>query len=271
MTPEPLPFTDGATACHIPVTHDLTENTTGRVTTIQTLPIPAPQVPLTPMGLIQLALQGGAALDTVERLVALQKDQRGYDAELAFNAAMNRAQSEMGPVAADLTNPQTKSKYASYPALDKRVRPIYTQEGLALSFDTADSTLADHTRVLCYVSHSMGHMRTYHLDMPNDGKGAKGGDVMTKTHATGAAVSYGKRYLVIMVFNIAVGEDDRDGNAPLGLTEDKFQGFLKTFRESADMKALQEAFAKAWKAAGNDLPTKKALTTEYEKRKGELR
>jgi hypothetical protein len=31
--------------------------------------------------------------------------------------------------------------------------------------------------------------------MPGDGKGAKGGDVMTKTHATGAALSYGQRYL----------------------------------------------------------------------------
>ncbi len=50
--------------------------------------------------------------------------------------------------------------------------------------------------------------------MPADGKGAKGGDVMTKTHATGAAASYGARYLLKGIFNIAVGDDDRDGNAP---------------------------------------------------------
>ena len=50
--------------------------------------------------------------------------------------------------------------------------------------------------------------------MPADGKGAKGGDVMTKTHATGAAVSYGMRYLLKMIFNVAVGEDDTDGNGP---------------------------------------------------------
>jgi hypothetical protein len=48
--------------------------------------------------------------------------------------------------------------------------------------------------------------------MPADGKGAKGGDVMTKTHATGSAIQYGMRYLLKMIFNIAVGDDD-DGNA----------------------------------------------------------
>src|SRR5690606_32576023 len=63
-------------------------------------------------------------------------------------------------------------------------------------------------------SHRDGHSRAYHIDMPADGKGAKGGDVMTKTHATGAAASYGMRYLLKMIFNVAVGEEDRDGNEP---------------------------------------------------------
>ena len=69
-------------------------------------------------------------------------------------------------------------------------------------------------RVLCYVSHSAGHTRTYQCDMPADGKGAKGNDVMTKTHAAGSAASYGMRYLLKMIFNIAIGEDDTDGNPP---------------------------------------------------------
>jgi hypothetical protein len=50
--------------------------------------------------------------------------------------------------------------------------------------------------------------------MPADGKGAKGGDVMTKTHAAGAAASYGQRYLMKNIWNVAVGEEDVDGNEP---------------------------------------------------------
>jgi hypothetical protein len=32
-------------------------------------------------------------------------------------------------------------------------------------------------------------------------------------HATGSAVTYGMRYLVKMIFNVATGENDDDGNA----------------------------------------------------------
>jgi hypothetical protein len=66
--------------------------------------------------------------------------------------------------------------------------------------------------VTCHVSHRGGWGADYRIDMPADGKGAKGGDVMTKTHAVGSATQYGMRYLLKMIFNVAIGEDD-DGNA----------------------------------------------------------
>lgn len=151
-------------------------------------------------------------IDKMERLIVMQRTIKAEAAEKAFNTAMKIAQAEMRPVAADANNPQTKSRYASYAALDRALRPIYTKNGFALSFDEADSPKPEHIRVLCYVTHEDGHTRIYHKDMPADGKGAKGGDVMTKTHATGAAASYGARYLLKGIFNVAVGDDDRDGN-----------------------------------------------------------
>ena len=151
-------------------------------------------------------------IDKMERLMAMHERMVGKDAEQAFVAAMNAAQAEMRPIAADADNPQTRSKYASYAALDKALRPLYTKHGFSLSFDEGDTTKPDHIRVLCYVSHEAGHTRIYRKDMPADGKGAKGGDVMTKTHASGAADTYGMRYLLKKIFNVAIGEDDRDGN-----------------------------------------------------------
>jgi hypothetical protein len=151
-------------------------------------------------------------VDKMERLFALQERFVAKQAETAFNVALNSAQSNVGRIATDAANPQTRSRYASYAALDRVLRPAYIAQGFSLSFDTTDSPVADHIRVLCHVSHSAGHTRTYHVDMPADGKGAKGGDVMTKTHATGAAMSYGMRYLLKMIFNVAIGEDDNDGN-----------------------------------------------------------
>lgn len=151
-------------------------------------------------------------IDKLERLIAVHERIHTRNSEAEFNTAMADAQAEMRPVSADASNPQTRSRYASYAKLDRAIRPIYTKHGFSLSFDEGECDKPDWVRVLCYVSHNSGFSRTYKRDMPADGKGARGGDVMTKTHAVGAAGSYGARYLLKGIFNIAVGEDDRDGN-----------------------------------------------------------
>ncbi len=151
-------------------------------------------------------------IDKMERLIALQQQVSARDAEMAFNQAMNAAQAEMRPISANASNPQTRSRYATFDKLDRALRPIYTHHGFSLSFDEGDSPKPNHVRVLCYVAHNAGHTRTYHRDMPADGKGAKGGDVMTLTHAAGAAGSYGARYLLKGIWNVAVGDEDVDGN-----------------------------------------------------------
>ena len=176
-------------------------------------------------------------IEKMERLWAMHEKLQGRAAEEAFNAAMNKAQSEMGRVSADAANPQTRSTYATYGQLDKAVRPIYTRAGFSISFNEGDGAPEGHARILAYVSHSAGHTRTYKLDMPNDGKGAKGGDVMTKTHATGSAHSYGRRYLLKDIFNIAIGENDNDGNGgaddPRGPDAAAYEAMLDDFREAA--------------------------------------
>lgn len=160
----------------------------------------------------RLARDPGVDVDKLERLVQMHERATARVAEERFNAAMSAAQTEMRPIAADAENPQTRSKYASYAALDRPLRPIYTKHGFGLSFDTGEGAPDQWVRVLCYVTHGAGFARTYHADIPADGKGAKGGDVMTQTHAVGAAMSYGMRYLLKMIFNVAVGEEDVDGN-----------------------------------------------------------
>lgn len=157
-------------------------------------------------------------IDKMERLIAMQQRVQSRQDQIDYDNAMADAQSGMRAIRADLHNKQTQSDYASYAALDKAVRPIYSANGLALSFGTDEGAPEGCVRVFCIVSHRSGHRERRHLDMPADGKGAKGGDVMTKTHATGAAITYGKRYLLGMIFNLAVGEDN-DGNEADGDVE----------------------------------------------------
>lgn len=163
-------------------------------------------------------------INKLEKMIDLQERLLDRQAESDFNQAMAQCQAEMTRVSADAVNPQTRSKYASYAQLDKALRPVYTRHGLSLSFNTGQAIQPDHILVMCYVTLN-GYSRQYDVEMPSDGKGAKGGAVMTKTHATGSAMSYGMRYLLKMIFNVAIGEDDNDGNgaeAPVAfITQDQ--------------------------------------------------
>lgn len=174
---------------------------------------PATNDPGTIMQVISRAASDPSTdVDKLERLMGMYERLEARKAEGEFARAMNAAQSEIRRVAADANNSQTRSKYATYAKLDSALRPVYAKHGFSLSFDTGEPPAELVVRVVCYVMHESGHTRTYHVDMPADGKGAKGGDVMTKTHATGSAMSYGMRYLLKMIFNVAVGEEDDDGN-----------------------------------------------------------
>lgn len=149
-------------------------------------------------------------VDKLDHMLQMQERIRNEDERKAFNEAMNAAQSEMGRISTDASNPQTRSRYASYGQLDKALRPIYSRHGFAVSFNTGDGP-DQHVRVLATVTRG-GHERSYQADIPCDGKGPKGNDVMSKTHAAGSAMTYGQRYLLKLIFNVAIGENDDDGN-----------------------------------------------------------
>jgi hypothetical protein len=219
--------------------------------------------------IIMTAIERNAPVESIERLVNLRQQIDAKRAEEEFNEAMSAIQMELRPVQTDLENPQTRSKYASYHALDKKIRPIYTKHGFSLSFGTTDCPIQDYIRVLCYVSRS-GHTRTYQCDMPADGKGAKGGDVMTKTHATGSAMSYGMRYLLKMIFNIAVGEDDNDGNGADGALDISEE--LEFLANSKDLPELQRLYTLYYKRAfaAKDKQAMQAIMSAKNRRKAEL-
>lgn len=154
-------------------------------------------------------------IERLEKLMEMHERVTARNAETSWNDAMAAAQAEMRTVALDSNNPQTRSRYASYAALDRAIRPIYTSHGFALSFNTGDGAPESCIRIICDVS-CRGHSRRYHIDMPADGMGAKGNAVMTRTHATGSAITYGQRYLLKLIFNVSTGDGvdaDDDGNA----------------------------------------------------------
>lgn len=161
-------------------------------------------------------------VDKLERLLAMQERVLARDAEQAFNEAMKAAQEEIRPVAKNKTNPDTKSKYVDLEKLGEAIDPIIHKHGFSLSFGSDASPLDSHYRVTCVVSHSAGHSRDYRADVPIDNTGPKGSQNKTMTHGFGSALSYGRRYLKLLIFDVSTTDDDGRG-AGRGATIDDAQ------------------------------------------------
>ena len=229
----------------------------------------------TPMDLLTLALQNNAAIDVIERLANLQRDQRDYQARVAFDEALNRCQEKLKCIGADATNPQTDSRYASYAKLDRVVRPIYTAEGFALSFGEKDCPTPGKTRFVAYLSRA-GVTREYLKDLSPSTKGPKGGDVMTPIHADASADSYAKRYLLKNIFNIAIAQDDTDGNPAAGesaIKPDRMAEMLDELRRASSRDQLRKIFQFAYSEAGknNDRRAQAAYIVAKDARMRDLR
>jgi hypothetical protein len=186
-------------------------------------------------------------IEKFERLMAMKERLEAKENERQFNEAMSRVQASMRRVSADATNSQTRSNYATYGQLDRALRPLYTAEHLSLSFGT-EPAAEGFVGVVCYVSHASGHTREYRACVPADGKGAKGGDVMTKTHAFGSGTSYGMRYLLKMIFNVAIGDDDDDGNTAGGSVDPAWQDAINGAVDETGLRKVKADMVSKWGA-----------------------
>lgn len=181
---------------------------------------PSNIVPVTDTGALMNAIANAARdpnvdVDKMERLFAMHEKMQERQAEQAFSESMKAAQADMPSIRKDRHNSQTNSDYATLDEINSSITPIYTRHGFSLSYDTADSPLDGHVRVVCHVLHKEGHSKAYSYDTPMDSAGIGGKVNKTPTHARGSAITYGRRYLVLMIFNLTTGKDD-DGNAASG-------------------------------------------------------
>lgn len=236
----------------------------------KTQPLQVAAEPSAIMGLIERAARDESIdIEKMERLMRMHDSMCAKQAEVAFNMAMNAVQARMRRISADAQNNQTRSSYATYGKLDAALRPIYTDEGISLSFDT-EAAGEGLVGIVCYVSHIGGHTRTYRAAVPSDGKGAKGGDVMTKTHAFGSGASYGMRYLLKMIFNVAIGEEDDDGNQATEAGPAEWVGRIMEAATIESLVAIRKQAVQAMKTnrKGYELVAKAAQTRKAQIEQG---
>ncbi len=158
---------------------------------------------------IELASTPGINTEMVDRLIAWHEREQARQAMEAFNVAMSAAQGEIRAVVRNAYNDQTRSRFATLEAVDEAIRPIYTKHGFRLSFTETPDGGAE-MRISCIVARG-SHVETYSLPALPDMTGPKGAPNKTQVQGVGSTVSYLRRYLTCLVFNVAT-RDDNDGN-----------------------------------------------------------
>lgn len=219
----------------------------------------------------------------VKELFAMHRELQDREAAQAFADALAIAQSRIVPIAKDRRNEHTKSMYATLAAIVDEVTPIVSAEGLAVSYDTfnpeRDKDLPalekGWVRVIAIVSHRGGHSKRYHLDGPLDDAGKDGTKNKTGIQAMGSTVSYLRRYLFCMIFNVATADDD-DGNgggSGSRMDEKKLADHLSAIEAASDEPSLMKAFGTAWNVAEDvkDKDAQKRLIQHRDARRKALR
>lgn len=142
--------------------------------------------------------------EKMERLFALYEKMDARRAEREFNQALKLAQQEIPAI---FKNKQAdKNKYADLEQVNEVISPISTKHGFSTSYGNEDSPMDKHYRVVCFLSHDGGHTRKYHADIPADHSGSK-----NVTQGFGSTISYGRRYIKLMIFDVSTTNEDDDG------------------------------------------------------------
>ncbi len=156
----------------------------------------------------------------MQQLLDMRERVMAREAKIAYSVAMRAAQSEMQPVVRDAENKATSSRYARLETIDKVIRPVYTRHGFSLSFN-APATTKDSVTISCTVMHDSGHSERHELTGALDTTGAKGNSNKTDVHGLGSSVSYFRRYLKVMIFDITLTNEDNDGNGVETVNQDE--------------------------------------------------
>lgn len=172
-------------------------------------------------------------MSILKDMLAMQKEVMAQQAIIDFNNDFSEMSKEIPVIA------HTKKSYSTtYTPLEdivNIVRPILSKYGFSISFNNTQETQG-FVKVTCQLRHKAGHMIENMLILPTEAV-TKG---MNAMQAIGAAISYGKRYTLCGILNIATtADDDNDGFA----TNAKLESSKKKLSDVRLDKAIEQVNA----------------------------
>lgn len=183
-----------------------------------------------PIGMMLSAIQQGATLEQVEKMMDLQDRWERKEAKKAFDDAFAQFKAEAVQIikGRKVTDGPLKNKsYAELHDVVDAVTPALSKHGLSSSWKlTKDEK--DWMEVTCFLRHVGGHEESVSMGGPPDNGGAK-----NAIQARASTKTYLERYTLKAITGLSEKDDDDDGNGPRPTP-------LVTPYQAAQLKALFE-------------------------------
>ncbi len=163
-----------------------------------------------PMGMMLAALNQGAQLEQIEKMMDLQDRWQKGEAKKAYDTAFAAFKAEAVKIVKGrkVTDGPLKNKsYAELHDVVNAVTPALSKHGLSSSWKlTRDEK--DWMEVTCYLRHVGGHEESVSMGGPPDAGGAK-----NAIQARASTKTYLERYTLKAITGLSEQDDDTDGNA----------------------------------------------------------
>lgn len=207
---------------------------------------PEPSMALTPMDMIERAVSGGASVEALEKLLALQERWEANQGRKAFDAAIAAAKAEIPTIRknreVDFTSQKGRTNYRheDLAEIARTVDPILSSHGLSYRYRTTQED--NRVTVTCILSHREGYSEETTLSSAPDQSGNK-----NHIQAVGSAATYLQRYTLKMALGLAASADD-DGRAAEGaplINADQYQVLSNLMEDAEADEAKMLGFLKA--------------------------
>ena len=168
----------------------------------------AVQLPaVTPLTMIERAIEKGADVAMIEKLMELQERNDRNLGRRAFDAAIAAAKAEIPPIhknrKVDFTTAKGRTHYTHEDMAEvaRTVDPILSRYGLSYRFRTSQDQRI--LTVTCILSHRDGYSEETTLNGAADESGNK-----NHIQAIGSAATYLQRYTLKLALGLAASDDD---------------------------------------------------------------
>ena len=227
-----------------------------------------------PLNLISLAIEKGADIEQLEKLLSLKERWDAAQANKSFIAAMSNFQKEVPAIEKkklvkypSKTGGNVSYKYAELGEIDDTIKNAMAANGLSKRWEIKEE--GEKLICTCIISHIDGHTESTSMSSTKDISGGK-----NEIQSRASAISYLQRYTLIGVLGLTTATEDNDGDGtadakPVTQTvqQEDTREWLSEAKFNESLKRIQDGEQGVYESINNEFKIKKTYREVLQKAK----